>query len=322
MKKNYILLVISLWASVAAAQQPAQFSLWMLNPYGRNVAAGGLEKTLVATAGYRAQWVGLEGSPTTQYINVSLPISLIGSGVGVAVENENIGARSGLSVKLSYNFIKKLGNGQLSFGVAGGIVQGTLDGAKLRTPDGDYAQNVIDHRDPLLNAVSLTGSVTTFDAGVFYKNDKLEIGISSGNLTEPKLRLENQKVAEVRLRRHYTAMAIGHFDLFSSISVHPSVLIKSDGTETQMDFSAMFRYADNFFLGATFRGYNASSQDAAVIYAGFKLSPNLNLAYAYDVTLSALKSASQGSHEVLLQYNFGKEFGRGRLPPIIYNPRF
>jgi hypothetical protein len=31
---------------------------------------------------------------------------------------------------------------------------------------------------------------------------------------------------------------------------------------------------------------------------------------------------NQGTHEIVLQYNIGKEFGRGKLPPIIYNPRF
>jgi hypothetical protein len=29
-----------------------------------------------------------------------------------------------------------------------------------------------------------------------------------------------------------------------------------------------------------------------------------------------------GSHEILLQYNLGQSFGKGKLPPIIYNPRF
>ena len=172
MKKNYIFCLLIFQLSVAFAQQPAQFSLFMLNPYGENPAAGGLEKTLVATGGFRSQWVGLQGSPQTQYINVSLPLSIISSGMGIQVMNESIGARSGLTAKLSYNYIKKMGDAQLSIGVAGGIIQGTIDGSKLRTPSGDYNQGVIDHQDKILNTASLNGIVPTFDAGIFLKAEK------------------------------------------------------------------------------------------------------------------------------------------------------
>ena len=113
MKNIYIFCLLIFQMSVAVAQQPAQFSLYMLNPYGENPAAAGLDKTLVATGGFRSQWVGLPGSPQTQFINVSLPLGIISSGVGFQVMNESIGARNGLSAKLTYNYIKKLGDAQL-----------------------------------------------------------------------------------------------------------------------------------------------------------------------------------------------------------------
>lgn len=322
MKKNYIFCLLIFQLSVAFAQQPAQFSLFMLNPYGENPAAGGLEKTLVATGGFRSQWVGLQGSPQTQYINVSLPLSIISSGMGIQVMNESIGARSGLTAKLSYNYIKKMGDAQLSIGVAGGIIQGTIDGSKLRTPSGDYNQGVIDHQDKILNTASLNGIVPTFDAGIFLKAEKFDVGIFSGNLTEPVLSLAGQKVTEVSLKRHYSAFAATRFNLSSSLSLHPSVMFRSDGVQNQAEFSTFVRYNDNFFLGGAFRGFSKKTQDAATVYGGFRLNSKIMLAYAYDITISALKNATQGGHEIVLQYNLGKEFGRGKLPPIIYSPRF
>ena len=322
MKKNYIFCLLICQLGFVMAQQPAQFSLYMLNPYGENPAASGLDKTLVATGGFRAQWVGLQGSPQTQYINVSLPLSIISSGVGIQVANESIGARNGLTAKLTYNYIKKLGDAQLSVGVAGGIIQGTLDGAKLRTPSGDYNQGVIDHQDKILNPVSLNGIVPTFDVGVYMKAEKLDIGIFSGNLTQPTLSLVGQKVTEVSLKRHYSAFASTHINMLSSLSLHPSVMIRSDGVQTQAEISTFVRYNDNFFLGGAFRGFNKTTQDAMTIFGGFKMSSKIMLAYAYDITVSTLKNATQGGHEIVLQYNLGKEFGRGKLPPVIYNPRF
>jgi type IX secretion system PorP/SprF family membrane protein len=322
MKKVYIIIFVSLWLSTSWAQQQAQYSLYMLNPYGENPAAAGLEKTLVATGGFRSQWVGLNGSPTTQYLNVSLPLSILSSGVGISVENESIGARRGLSAKASYNFIKKIGEAQLSFGASAGILQGALDGAKLRTPEGDYLQGVIDHQDKFLNSVNVNGIVPTFGAGVFFKSNKVDFGVTIANLTEPKLTLDKQVVTQLQLKRHYSAFAATHFDLFAGFVAHPSVLVRSDGKQMQVDFSTIFRYDNNFFIGTTFRGYSKSTQDALVVLGGFKLNPKLMLAYGYDITLSALKTVNTGSHEVVLQYNIGREFGKGKLPPIIYNPRF
>lgn len=322
MKKVCTIIFASIWLSTSWAQQQAQYSLYMLNPYGANPAAAGLEKTLVATGGFRSQWVGLEGSPTTQYVNVSIPLSILSSGVGISVENETIGARRGLAAKASYNFIQKMGEAQLSFGASAGILQGAMDGSKLRTPEGDYTQGAIDHQDKFLNSVNVNGIVPTFDAGVFFKNNRLEVGISVANLTEPKLTLEKQVVTQLQLKRHYGAYASTHFDLFAGFVAHPSVFLRSDGKQTQVDFSTIFRYDNNFFIGTTFRGYSASTQDALVVLGGFKLNPKLTLAYSYDITLSALKTVNTGSHELVLQYNIGREFGKGRLPPIIYNPRF
>jgi type IX secretion system PorP/SprF family membrane protein len=322
MKKICTFLFAILWLSTSWAQQAAQYSLYMLNPYGANPAAAGLDKTLVATGGFRTQWVGLNGSPTTQYINVSLPLPFLSSGVGIAVENETIGARRGLSAKASYNFIKKMGESQLSFGASAGILQGALDGSKLRTPEGDYLQGVIDHQDKFLNSVNVMGIVPTFDAGVFFKNNKVDFGISIANLTEPKLTLDKQVVTQLQLKRHYAAYFATRFDLFAGFVAHPSVSLRSDGKQFQVDFSTIFRYDNNFFVGTSFRGYSQTSQDAFVVLGGFKLNPKLTLAYGYDITLSALKTVNTGSHEVVFQYNIGREFGKGKLPPIIYNPRF
>jgi hypothetical protein len=83
----------------------------------------------------------------------------------------------------------------------------------------------------------------------------------------------------------------------------------------------MFRYKDNISAGASLRGYDAESLDAASFITSFQLSEKLRLAYAYDLSLSPLRQVNNGSHELLLMYALPKIFGRLRLPPVIYNPR-
>ena len=323
MRKIYVTTFLSIWLSMVYAQQAAQYSLYMLNPYGVNPAAAGLDNTLVATGGFRTQWVGIEGNPTTQYVNVALPLSIIGSGVGISLNNESIGARNGLSAKASYNYMVKMGSGVLSLGAAGGIVQGAINSSKLRTPEGSYEPgSALDHKDKLLSNLSLNGTVPTFDVGAYFKGEKFEVGVSSSNITEPQLKLTGQREINVLLKRTYYAIAQVHFNVLKSMTIHPSVLVKSDAVETQIDFSTFLEFNNNIFLGATFRGYTKDTRDALAAFGGVRLSPKLKLAYSYDFTLSALKTTAQATHEIVLQYNLGKEFGKGKLPPIIYNPRF
>jgi hypothetical protein len=81
------------------------------------------------------------------------------------------------------------------------------------------------------------------------------------------------------------------------------------------------QYNQNIFVGATYRGYNANTSDAIAIMGGLNLSDKISLAYAYDLTLSELRSVQDGSHEITIKYNLRTRIGAGVPPPIIYYPR-
>ncbi len=303
----------------AQAQQPPQYSLYMLNPLGWNPAYAGLDNSLSITGVFRKQWVGLEGSPTTQNISAHAPLYILGGGLGINVENDALGAEQRTAAVLAYSYPKNLGNGILSLGLGGGIVQRQLDGSKIRTPEGTYTEpGNFDHRDELLPLNKESATTTTFHAGVYYQSEKMEAGIAVNHLNEGQAKFST---LNLKLSRSYIFNLGFHFDLSNSLSLHPSALVRSDAVQTQTDFSVIVKYNDNIFGGAAFRGYNAKTADAVVLIAGMRLSEKLNLAYAYDLTLSELNTVSNGSHEISLNYNLGKPFGKGRPPKIIYNPR-
>lgn len=301
------------------AQQPAHYSLYMFNLLNVNPAYAGLEHSLSITGVYRRQWVGLEGSPTTQSLSAHMPLYIASGGIGINVENDVIGAQRYTGATLSYNYQLTVGdNGILSLGAAGGIVQRALNGARLRTPEGIYNENIFNHQDDLLSQSAETGTLTTFDAGVYFQTERLEAGLAVRNLTAPTLALDNLNLT---LARNYYLTFGLNLDLLRDFSVHPSLLVRYDAVELQADFSLIVQYNDNIFGGAAFRGYNSNSLDAASILAGFKLSEKITLAYAYDITLSKLNQVSNGSHEIVFNYNLNKRIGAGRPPRIIYNPR-
>ena len=306
---------------MAFGQQPAQYSLFMMNKLNWNPAYAGLDNSLSATGVYRAQWTGLEGNPVTQNVNFHLPLYVLSSGIGVNLENDELGAERRTTGTVSYNYQLPVGRrGLLAIGLSAGMAQRTLDGARLRTPDGEYdiPDAVIIHNDDLLPISQINAAAATFGAGLYYYSERFEAGFAARNLSEPTVNLD---AISLQLKRAFFFNAGAHFDLGESLSLHPSLLVRSDLAQTQTDVAAILRYNDNIFGGASFRGYNSDNIDAVAIIAGFKLSENITLAYAYDLTLSTLNQVSNGSHEVMINYNLNKRLGTGRPPKVIDSPR-
>ena len=321
MKQLFTFVALALGFSPVFGQQPAQYSLFMMNKLNWNPAYAGLDNSLSATGVYRAQWAGLEGNPITQNVNVHMPLYILSSGIGINLENDELGAERRTTGTVSYNYQLPVGRrGLLAIGLSAGLAQRTLDGSKLRTPDGDYDidASVIIHNDGLLPISQINASAATFGAGIYYYSERFEAGLAARNLSEPIVDLD---AISLVLKRTFFFNAGGHFDLGGSLSLHPSLLARSDLAQTQTDIAAILQYNDNIFGGASFRGYNSDNIDAVAFIAGFKLSENVTLAYAYDLTLSTLNQVSNGSHEVMINYNLNKRLGTGRPPKVIYNPR-
>jgi type IX secretion system PorP/SprF family membrane protein len=322
MKQLLTILLVTLITGMGWSQQAAQYSMFMMNKFNWNPAYAGMENSLVATGIYRSQWQGLPGNPVTQNIGVHLPVSVIRSGFGLNLENDELGARQRTTGSLSYNYQMELGRwGILSAGGSVGYAQRTLDGAALRTPDGDYSPSdgILIHNDDLLPVTAVSGSALTYGAGLYLLTERFEAGLAVRNLTEPVTPVGD--ALSIRLSRAFFFNAEGHFDLSSMISFHPALLVRSDLVQTQTDIAALFHYNDNIIAGASFRGYDSNSIDAVAAIVGFKLSDNITVGYAYDFTLSTLNQVSNGSHEVMISYNLNKSLGTGRPPKIIYNPR-
>ncbi len=293
----------------------------MFNEASINPAYAGLDNSLVLTAIYRNQWQGLDQSPSQQNINIHMPVYRLSGGIGINVDNDRLGLERNLLATLSYNFHLPLNrSSKISFGIGAGFFQKSLDGLGIRTPEGIYAAGEINHNDNLpLPERNVNVTSPTFDAGVYYKSDVLEIGLSSRNIQEPTLSGDNFSTI---LSRNYFFTASYNLDLSGNISLHPSLLVKTDQTEWQSEISLLVKYDDNIFLGGSFRGYNSNTIDAVAIIAGLDISEKIKVAYAYDLTLSELNMVSNGGHEILLQYNLGREIGKGKLPKVIFNPRF
>ncbi|MFN0175229.1 MAG: type IX secretion system membrane protein PorP/SprF [Saprospiraceae bacterium] len=323
MKYYHTLIIYVCSIGWLSAQQVPQYSLYLLNPYAHNPAFVGLENTLVATGVYRQQWSGLAGAPATQHINAHLPIYAISSGVGLRIENDVIGAHNTTQAVLSYSYQMELNRTTLlSFGLSAGWLQYSLDGTKLRAPEGTYAEPNFSHNESVLPIGRVSAGSPIFEAGIFFQSKKWDMGVSVQPVFATKLKEKGNGGFGLQPVQHYFVYGAYTLRMGENLILKPCGLVKSDLKETQLEVSTMARWRENTFAGVSMRGFGKSSQDAAVFFIGFKLNEKTTLAYAFDFPLSSLSATHRGSHELMIQYSLNKPIGVGNLPPIIYNPRF
>ncbi len=318
--KYTIIILVSLWSISSHAQQTAQYSMYMFNKYQYNNAYNGLDASLSMTGVFRKQWLGFDGTPISANFNAHLPLEYISSGIGLGVEYDVIGAYQNLSLKVSYSYILDLGEGKLSLGIAGRFLQKSLDGSKLITPNGDYGQGVVLHRDPRLSSGRENGTNFSVDLGIYYKHPKFEVGLSTTHLTAPKLSLATD--VGVVYNRTYFLTGAYNWQLTDKFLLQPNFLLKTDFVKFQPEIAAILKYDNNIFGGVAFRGYDTRSIDAVVFLAGMQITPNILLAYSYDWSIGSLQTFNNGSHELVLNYNLNKKIGKEIPAKVIYNPRF
>lgn len=324
--RNFLLIfpIVLLAFTRLFAQQPAQYSMYMLNPFHYHGAYAGLDESVSATGVFRKQWVNFPGSPLGFNFNTHLPLDYLRSGIGISMEHDVVGAYANTFARASYNYIVDFGEiGKLSIGGSFRFMQKSLDGSILRAPDGNYEGGLIlGHNDNLIPQTKVSSSAFSADAGIYYKHRNFEAGLSAINLTAPTLRLDVGTLQEIKYLRNFLLSASYRWDINNDMSLHPSFLVKTDLIKIQPEYGLIFKYQDNFFGGASFRGYNKNTMDAVVLIAGLQINKNLMLAYSYDISISGLRTYNSGSHEIILNYNLRQPLGKEIPAKVIYNPRF
>jgi type IX secretion system PorP/SprF family membrane protein len=175
----------------------------------------------------------------------------------------------------------------LGIGLDLGYHQKSIDGSKfIYNDDGDLSIP--------LNSVS--GGTFDMGFGAYYNTDQLYVGLSAQHLTQGSIKYGN---INTKLARHYYLMAGYNYDLTSSLTLKPMVMLKSDAVSTQADFNLNLLINSRFWVGGSYR-----LQDAIVLMAGLEIVPNLKLGYSYDLTTSDIKTYSSGTHEIMLGYCF------------------
>jgi len=193
----------------------------------------------------------------------------------------------------------------LTFNTSGNFV--APDGGTTQVPTGD-------------NAIPWAGvKSTTYDLGLglYYRtfNNKLYVGLSTLHIPGQQLKGSGSNFTfDYTVARHYYVMAGYIFNLGNMFDLTPSILTKTDAASTQLDINLLAKWNKMVFVGLSYRLSDAVVGIVGLEWKGFRFG------YSYDMTTSAIKNHSNGTHEIMLGYC--KKFAKPVKPHGHMNVRF
>jgi type IX secretion system PorP/SprF family membrane protein len=285
-------LLFVLSASSVFGQQDAQYTQYMYNMNVLNPAYAGSRGNLSIGLLGRAQWVGVEGAPRTITLAVNGPVGE-NVGLGLSAISDSFGPVTEQSLYVDFSYaIKTSEIGRLAFGVKAGASFLNVDLLSLNPNDPEFSNTLSDN----INEV-----YPNIGAGAYYYTDRFYVGLSVPNLIDSShLKEESGVVSTASEEMHYFLTSGYVFQLSDAFKLKPSFLFKgSFGSPLSLDLSTNVLIYDKFELGFSYR-----FDDSVSAMAGFQVTPEIRVGYAFDYTVSNLGNYNSGSHEILLLFDF------------------
>ncbi len=294
------------------AQQLAQFTQDMVNPYLVNPAFSGVEDFLDIKMGVRNQWVGIDGAPATRYLSAHSGLGKTHyartkqndyhnwHGVGGVFINDQAGNIKTNSLYANYAYNLKLTEGKgynrhhsdgmrLALGTFIGVTKYGLDASKLTFENSVGEQ---------AGSSSLTKMVPDASiGGMIYQKDKFYAGMSVMNILGTKVTGVTSGASELsRFVRHYYFIGSYKFPVGNDLYLMPTLVGRyAAPLPLSVDVNLRLDYKDIVFGGISYR-----NQDAIALLLGVVYNDMIEVAYSYDITISELRPYSKGTHEIVI----------------------
>nr|WP_313790521.1 type IX secretion system membrane protein PorP/SprF [Allomuricauda ochracea] len=285
-------------------QQDAQYTQYMYNTVSVNPAYAGSRGHLSIAALYRNQWLGLDGAPETQTLNLHTPMGYRGVGLGISVVNDKIGPTSETYFDVDFSYtIQTSFEGKLSFGLK----------ASAHMLDIRFSELDEFEIDPQLQAQQDIQNQFSpnIGAGVYYHTDRFYVGASAPRILETT-HFDESSISTAKEQINFYLITGYVWDLNPFLKFKPTLLTKMvQGAPLQVDVSANFMFNEKFVGGLAYRWDAAFSG-----LFGFHVSDSIFLGLAYDREITDLGAATfnDGSFEVIFRYDFIRNVGNLKSP--------
>lgn len=297
------------------AQQFPLYSQYTMNGFLLNPSYAGSDYYTTFGLTVREQWLSLPNAPSTyaaafqtrilndSYITKSTAVrkkidrptkgGRVGVGGYLFSDHNGIMHRTGLQLAYAYHLPIGIDQ-QLSFGLSLSAYQYFVDISGAVMP--------YDVQDDLLNNYDQVVYIPDANFGVSYMTRNYYAGFAMTNLFRGTLMIGNGGENGRSELGHY--FLTGGLRLYPGVDwiIEPSIMLKSSDMvfkSFQVDLTGRVYYKDDYWLGLSYR-----TGDAIVMLAGLKVD-RFYIGYAFDFTMSEIRSYTYGTHEMTVLARFG-----------------
>ena len=291
-KTTWVTFFILICNTLSGQFQPLN-EQYMLDGLSINPAYAGTREALSLTISYRNQWIGFEGAPTTETLSLHSPLMDNKIGVGLYLMNNEIGITNETGMMGNYSYKMKTGKGQLSLGLGTGF--------SMRNKDSDDIR-FYDQGDEVLMDSRKLFVIPNFSVGIYYYTKKYYAGVSM-----PFFMTYHYHSTSSKFKIHHSFGDCNYiftggylWKINEEISILPNALFKiNPSDDKQLDLNIHVILRDKFWVGTNYR-----TKNGLIWMFQFQINNQLRAAYSYGIDFSELGKQQNGTHEIMLRYDF------------------
>lgn len=321
-KGLYLILLALILSSLGVVKgQDAHFSQFYANSLYLNPAFAGAESCPRINLNYRNQWPALGPTYVTYSISYDQYLHPLQGGVGLHLMNDVQGGGTIQTSTISGMYSYTLSVAR-NFYVAAGFQASYV----MKSLDWDFIFPDMIH--PLYGPIRSSAETSDvvddrknfidFSTGMIAYSENVFFGLAVHHLTEPSESF--MQGSDAVLPRKFTAhfgtdidLNIGDFRR-GELKISPQLLYHQQGQFQQFNWG-MYVTRINVVAGFWLRQNFNFQYDSFIMLAGFR-QDNLRFAYSYDLTVSRLRNATYGAHEVSVAFTFDCEGPRAKKTTI------
>lgn len=285
------------------AQQDPMYTQYMENLLTLNPAYAGSKELLSMMVVSRNQWVSMPAAPDTKTFAVHSPISASNMGLGLSFLSDHIGPVKQNGVYFDYSYTLNFSNNRnLALGLKGGVNFYEAGVSDLATNDGG---------DPVFVNDINRRFLPNLGVGALFHAERYYLGLSIPKLIENKINKNGVSTQNISNEQMHIFFMAGYvFDVNRIVKFKPSILTKYVmNAPLSLDVNGTFMFYDRLWLGAMYR-----LGDSFGGLFQLQVTNQLKIGYSYDLPINLLGAYNNGTHEIMVSYDFNPGKSRVRSP--------
>ncbi|MEY4203846.1 MAG: hypothetical protein RL013_1549 [Bacteroidota bacterium] len=300
---NKIILALLLFVPYCVnAQQEQMYTQFALNklPYNPGYAGSFASPTL--TAVFRKQWTGVEGAPDAQVVSYHQPTYNNQLGIGGSISRQSIGISNTLTLDMAFAYKIRMKRGVLGVGMQASV-------RNFRQNWSDPRIYAIDQNDLSVPVEPRSKFMPNFGTGLYYTayKDKWYAGISLPRMIRNNIDFSEFGNVFSREVHHVNAMGGFSSKVNDEMTVTTQALFRyAVGAPFDFELNSSVLLRKKFYGGLTYRagGNTKGAGESVDALFGMQVNANLFFCVSYDIGISRLRKASNGTVELTARWWF------------------